>query len=273
MISNQTSINMTKIIMIITFFICCNFLPSYSQQEDKKDDEKKWQAGININTVEPVGEAGFYFNALGQPIFINGHWVDKSYNLGAFVSCKIKENCILRLSLKRTQYHSEESRDFREFYTGGTPTDYEIDSVNVIENVLSISPGILWDWNYKRISAYGGFQAVYKNYGELSGTTVYSDWNSLTNDTIEYQIFRQKEPGGFSLGFGLIAGLSFHVCKSLYLGGEFSSAYSYYQTGGRITTNYTDLKTNSTGVQWTAVSFKGFRFSSVLSSLQFTVKF
>ncbi|CAN5117464.1 hypothetical protein BH09BAC5_BH09BAC5_14660 [soil metagenome] len=259
--------------VLITFIFSSLFCLVNAQQDSTK--AKKWQIGLNVNTVEPVSDAGFDYNALSQRIFVNGHRIDNSICLGLNLSYYPTKDFHVRLSGKMTNYSVRESRDFREFYSGPNQIpDYAIDSLKIHEGVLTISSGLLWDFNYKRITFQAGLQLSFKKYGTISGTTIFSDWDAQTNIPTSYQIIYQKEKGGFSIGIGPVAGFSVNILKQIAIGAEFYSSFSYYKTGGRIISNGTNVLTQYHGVEtWITQDYRGCNFSKINSALTLSVLF
>lgn len=183
---------------ILLFFLFTT--TTYAQLEQEKKKEYKWQIAVNISTVEPASDAGFDNNALSQRIFVNGHRKDNSYCVGLNIGYKIREDCAVRISAKITNYKITETRDFREFYPQSS--NYELASLDAKQSVFTISPGIFWNSNYKKLNFYGGFQLVYKQYSSIIGNTTYGDYLYANNTAVSEQKYYQEEPGGFSIGAG-----------------------------------------------------------------------
>lgn len=260
----------TKTFTVLFFLLATTV---FAQLEKEVEKEKKWALSINVNTVEPLSDAGFDYNVLSERILINGHRKDNSYCVGLNLTYKIIENCGIRLSAKMTNYKVTETRDEREFSPQGN--DFGLDSVDANQSMFYFSPGILWNSNYKKLNFYGGFQFVYRQYSAGVGNTrsyIYSGSNSTP---FFYTKVYQTEPGGFSIGIGPIAGFSVNVFKSISIGTEFSTAYSYYKTGGAITSFKTNiLPTYVTGdPSISGQTFKGFKFSSLLSTINISISF
>ena len=269
-----------KIKNIITTVLFSSFSFFVFAQVDKLESKdtviKKWSIAANINTVEPASDAGFDYNALSQRTFVNGNRKDNSYCVGLYFSYKIKENCAIRLSAKMTDYKITETRDFREFVPTPQMTgSYSLDSLYIKQMMLTISPGIIWNSTCKKLNFYGGIQAVYRKYGTISGNTTYTDNNYPSNIITSYQKYYQTEPGGFSIGIGTVAGFSVKVFKSISIGSEFSTAYSYYKTGGAITSTKTNILPThlDAGTTVSEQTFQGFKFSSLLTSINLSVSF
>lgn len=260
------------ILLVFTSFTITGF----AQSEKEVEKENKWQISVNVNTVEPASDAGFDYNTLSQRTFINGHRKDNSYCVGLIASYKVKENCAVRLSAKMTNYKITETRDYREFPPSPQMTGaYEISFLDAKQSVFAISPGILWNSNFSKLNFYGGFQLVYKKYSSIIGNTNLLDYdypsNILTIDRRTYQ----TEPGGFSTGVGPVAGFSVNQFKSISIGAEFSTAYSYYKTGGAITSTTTFFLPNyvSPASEISEQTFQGFGFSSLLTTINIAINF
>jgi hypothetical protein len=265
----------TKIICSAMLFIFLSFF-SFAQYIAP---EKKWTVAINVNTVEPITEAGFVY-IVGQTRIFDpaDHKKDNSYSLGLSAAYKIKENCALRLSVKGANYIIDETVDQRETlpFTGN---DYLIDDGHIRQSVYSFSSGILWNSNYKKLDFYGGFQMVYRYYSPAIITLNYHDYTSLTNALLLERDYVFKNDGGFSIGIGPIAGFSVNVFKGLSIGAEFSMAYTYYKTGGEINWSETfihpppqPITTAGVGLQMPS-SYEAFKFSSLLSSINIAFSF
>ena len=236
---------------------------------------QRWAIGVNVNTVEPITDAGFDFNEFSVRTFSNGNEKDESYCIGLNIAYKIKENCALRLSARMTNYKVTETVDFRAF--SPSPSDYGLNSSDIKQSMFAISPGILWNSNYKKLNYYGGFQLVYRQYSSVIGNTDYRDYLFANNALISVQNYYQTEPGGYSIGLGPVVGFSVNVFKYLSIGAEFSTAYSYYKTGGAITTAKTNIFPASVAgppsINISALRFQGFKFSSILSTINVAFNF
>jgi len=265
----------TKFIISILFLL--NAILSFAQVDSVKKKKEliisKWQIGINVNTVEPLSDAGFDYNALSQRIFVNGHKNDKSYSLGLNLAYNINKSCVIRLAGKLTNYKIKETRDEREFSPRGN--DYGLDSIDVTQSMYSISPGILWNINYNKLSFYGGFQLCYKHYSPINAYTSSTTIADSNNVAWSRQTFEQSEPGGFSIGAGPVVGFYVFVLKGFSIGAEFSTAYSYYKTGGEITTKKTNiLPVYLDGGTYISIqTYQGFKFSSMLATINMSISF
>lgn len=248
-------------------------ITAFAQLEKETVRINKWQLGVNVNTVEPITDAGFDFNELSQRTFSNGHKKDNSYCVGLNLTYKIKENCAVRLSTRMTKYKVTETVDFREFSPPGS--DYGLNSSDIQQTMFAISPGILWNSNYKKLNFYGGFQLVYRQYSSVIGNTYYRAYLTSNNAPVSFIDFHQTEPGGFSLGAGSFAGFSINILKNVSIGSEFSTAYSYYKTGGAITTTKTLIFPNylDAGTSVSGLTFEGSKFSSLLSTINLSISF
>ena len=88
-----------------------------------------------------------------------------------------------------------------------------------------------------------------------------------------------KSDGGFSIGVGPLAGFSVKIFKGLSIGAEFSTAYSYYKTGGATNWSETFIHpppqpttTGGSGLQYPG-SYEALKFSSLLSSINIAFSF
>jgi hypothetical protein len=257
--------------MKVTLYVLFSFsiLTAYSQKDSVK--RIKWAVGININTVEPATDF-----AIAQRIYLNGHRKDNSYCLGAMVSYTLKDNFHIRLSGKYTNNRVKETHDSREEngYAGG---GYNLDTLGAQQSIFYLTPALLWSQQYKRLTFYGGFQIVYKYYSSISAYS--NQWYYASahayDETIKYNF---TEEGGFAIGPGALVGFGVNVWKLISLGAEFSSSYSYYQTGGKITTRKTLLKPDPSNNFYDSYSetqqtFKGYGFSNVVSSICLHITF
>jgi hypothetical protein len=85
----------------------------------------------------------------------------------------------------------------------------------------------------------------------------------------------QTEPGGFSIGLGPVAGFSINLFKSISIGAEFSTAYSYYKTGGTITSIKTNILPTYLvgGASTSGQTYQELKFSSLLSTINMAINF
>lgn len=261
--------------IILLLFFCFSF-NAFSQFNETEKKEKKWLVTVNVNTVEPVSDAGFDYNALNQRIFINGHKKDKSFCVGLNIAYRIKENLFLRLSGRFTHYKVFETRDFREFYPSyQTIGFYDLDSLEIKQSMIMIAPGLGWVLGYNKLNFYAGTQLVYRKYNTISGVTTYSSYVYPSNSKTGHKKLFQTQPGGFSAGIGVFGGFSVNIYKFLSIGAELSSSYSYYKTGGDIVTIQTLYAPiyHSELASISNQTYEGFRFSSIVTTLNLEIRF
>jgi len=171
-----------------------------------------------------------------------------------------------------TKYKVTETVDWREY-----PPDinYGLNSSDLKQSMFAIAPGILWNSNYKKLNFYGGFQLVYRQYSSVISNTYYRVYTTSNNAPEMFQDYYQTEPGGFSIGAGPVTGFSINVFKGLSIGAEFSTAYSYYKTGGAITTTVTRIFPTYlyVGTNISGLTFEGYKFSSLLTAINIAFNF
>ncbi len=259
-----TAMKTKLIISAILLSSLSNFIFSQSLEQENKN---KWQIGITLNTVEP----GYDF-ALSQKLLSYSHRTDNSYCVGLNASYRVKQNCYVRVSTKITNNKVKEYKDDSE--TNNTSNSgYEIDIVNSEQTVITLAPGVLWDFEYKKIKLYGGGQVVYKKYNPIVSSFTAQAFDSQ-NLIIGYTINHQTEQGGFALGCGPVGGFSINLWKNICLGGEFSSAYSYYKLGGEVASTRTNVLLGTTDKTITnQQTFRVSGFSNVLSSIIISINF
>lgn len=265
----ETKNNLFVIIFCLGTLIA--FAQSDSMQNDKKVEKiKKWEVGVNINTVEPITDAGFDNNTLNMRAFVFGNRQDKSFCLGINGSYIIKGKLAIRLAGKITDYHIIETFDNRSF--SNPSSDYELDTMDAKQSLYTFSSGIFWNGWVKKLNFYGGFQFRYQKFGPLTGNldvTISSYSNSIL--TYHRNYYTHQE-GGYSFGVGPFIGFSVNVFKNISVGSEFSSSYSYYKTGGEITQEVVDVLNNqNVGTIISLQTYKGFKFSSILCSINMAV--
>lgn len=225
---------------------------------------------FNINTVEQASDF-----VIQERLIYNSHRKENSYCLGANIGYQIKENSYLRFSFKYTKHKANEILDEREStsYIGG---DYVINNLKAEQSVYYFAPSYIWNYNFKKMFFFGGFQMVYKYYGKMSGTTKqYFYTSSNLEQTIDS---RQIEDGGYSFGAGAVLGFNINFWKNLFIGAEFSSAYCYYDIGGKIRTErdilfHNNPSNNFTDYNETARTTQGHGFSAIISSINLSIKF
>lgn len=249
-----------------------------SVSKQKSTKMKRWTIGVNVNTVEPITEAGFTYIVSQRDIFDDPstHRKDKSFSLGLNASFKINEDCALRLSARTIQYKIDETYDQRETIPAPT-SDYLLDDGHIRQSVYVISPGIIWNFNYKKLNLYGGFQFIYKKYSSTEINLRYGDYNSSNDSLIANDNYIIKESGGYSMGIGPIVGFSVTVLKCFSIGGEFSIAYTHYKRGGETSwskmTTYPPAFAGNGGTIISHGSYEANKFSSILSSVNISYNF
>ncbi|MDO9184629.1 MAG: hypothetical protein Q7W13_01360 [Bacteroidia bacterium] len=245
------------------------------------EKERKWQIGVNINTVEPITEAGFDY-AVNQTRIFNdatAHRTDKSTSFGINLSYQTKDKCVLRLVAKMTQYKIDERYDSREAreITTAPSSDYILDTGYIRQSVYTISPGIVWNFSYKKLNIYGGFQLVYKKYSPTEIDLRYAFYNTSNDSLTSAKYYIIREGGGYSLGLGPVTGFSVNVFKNFSIGAEFSSAYTYYKRGGEtswfLQFTYPPQNAGNSGTIISHGTYEAYKFSSVLSSVNISYNF
>lgn len=257
---------------ILLFFLLTT--TAFAQLE--KEKKYKWQIAVNINTVEPITEAGYdvYF---GQTRLFNDfdHQKNNLTSFGLNLSYMVQENFGIRLSAKSTKYKVEETYNAKDYVSASPPSgDYLIDTGYVKQSTSVFSPGIFWNFKYKKLNLYGGFQIVYRRYNPAYEHLIYRLYDTQTDTLITYRYHDIKLEGGYSIGIAPFVGFSANVFKGISVGAEFSSAYSYYKTGGKLTwtetrfypTAYTESHTNKH-------TYEAYKFSSIISSINVSYNF
>jgi hypothetical protein len=234
---------------------------------------KKWSIAANVNTIEPIAEAGFDYLGGQARLFVPAdadNKKDKSYSLGINFCWTPKKDFTVRLSIKLTNYKIDETYNQNEIYPNSLTT-YVRDDGQVRQSVINIAPGLVRNFNYKKITFYGGFQLGYKQYNPITVNLRYITYDNSTN-TADVKYYNFKQNGGFSIGLGPLAGFSMNLFKNISIGSEFHTSYAYYKTGGKIT----QVTTFNSGVVETYTfpnNYEGLKFSSVISSINLSVNF
>jgi hypothetical protein len=233
----------------------------------------KWNFGINLNTVEPITEAGFDFIAGGQTRIFNptdvSHQKDHSFSAGVFAILDAGKGVSFRLKVKRTSYVIDEIYNFMDMVPYSSST-YLIDDGHFRQNVIDYMPGVTWGIGYRKMNFYCGVQGEWRQYGPISLLLNYTNYTTATNAMQDVKTYSFKQPGGFSIGAGPLAGFSVTFLKRFSAGAEFSSAFSYYKTGGKrtldtITAGFTEHSSVDN-------SFEAFKFSSVNTSFNLSFR-
>jgi hypothetical protein len=268
----------TKLFISIAFYLCVTISIGQTDSVAKKKQltTTKWQIGVNVNNVEPLSDAGFDYIFGGESRLFNpsdlSRQKDKSSSFGLVVSYKIRENCAIRLGARRTSYKIDETYNFNEIVPSTSGSSYLYDDAHFRQSVISIMPGIIWDMQYKKINFYCGFQFVYKKYSSIDFQIRYTEYSSSSNTVLDITTIDFKQQGGFSIGVGPAGGFSVNVYKGVCIGAEFSTAYSYYKTGGertKIHTSYSGVTDKYTLQN----SYETFKFSTIASSINISYNF
>ena len=278
--NSDDKIKTMKIKYFISMLFCSYTLISFSQKDSiakyNVAKMKKWEIGVNINTVEPITEAGFDYIDGGITRLFNpsdlSHQKDKSYSLGLNVSYKVKNDWTIRLSGKLINYKIDETYNYNETVPSQSGNDYLSDDAHFRQTVISIMPGILWGVKYKRLNFYCGFQVQYKHYSAIDFQIRYTDYLTSNNTVLSVQTLYFKQQGGFSIGVGPFVGFSIDVFNGISLGAEFASSYSYYKTGGERTKVTTQNSGAIDNVSFQN-SYETYKFSSIISSINLSIKF
>ncbi len=266
-----------KIIIIIIFYFSLPYTVfAQPPNQENKIANTKWSLALNINTIEPITEAGFDYVVSQTRTFgdARGQRKDKSFSLGLNVSYKIKENCLLRFAAKINKYNIYETYNEKEITP--VPTDeYLLDTGYIKQSVYSLAPGILWNLNYKKLNFYGGFQIIYKKYSPTLIDLRYSTHNSSNDTLTAYKYYMIKESGGYSVGIGPIAGFAVNIFKNISIGAEFTTAYTYYKRGGETNWMLMYVYPNSLvgGTSVSHGSYEAYKFSSIISSINLAINF
>lgn len=259
-------------IFIILFFLLTKLVSAQLE----KEKQYKWQIGVNINTVEPITEAGYdiYF---GQTRLFNDfdHQKNNLTSFGLNVSYMAQENWGIRLSAKSTKYKVDETYNSKDYVSANPPSsDYVIDTGYVKQSTFVFSPGIFWNFKYKKLNFYGGFQIVYRRYNPAYEHLIYRRYDTQTDTLTSFRYHDIKLEGGYSVGIAPLVGFSANIFKGISVGAEFTSAYSYYKTGGELTwtetrfypTAYTESHSNKH-------TYEAYKFSSIISSINISYNF
>lgn len=262
--------------MLSTFSFSNSIFAQLPSGSGGLNENKKWQVGVNINTVEPITEAGYdiYF---GQIRLFNDfdHQKSNLTSLGFNVSYKVQESWGIRLSAKALRYKVEETYNQKDYVDGGTPSgDYIIDTGSVKQSAYSFAPGVFWNIPYKKNNFYGGFQVVYKKFDPAFEHLIYRRYSTQTDTLTSYRYYDFKIQGGLAIGIAPFVGFSANIYKGFSLGAEFSSAYSYYKTGGALTETETRIyPIQSSGGYTNKHTYQASKFSSVISSINLSYSF
>jgi hypothetical protein len=245
-------------------------------QDLTNEPPKKWTIGVTLNSVEPITEAGYdvYF---GQTrLFADlDHQKSSLTSYGITFSYKKQSDWGIRLQTKLTKYKVNETYDQRDFVSSGPPSgSYLIDTATVQQSSLVLSPGIFWNYAFKKLTFFGGFQAVYKKFGPAKEHSVFRDYDSQTNALLSHKYYDFELEGGYSLGIAPFVGFSAEIFKNILIGGEFSSAFSYYKLGGKFDWKLTYVHPNQI-VDYASFqhTYEAFKFSSLITSISLAYSF
>jgi hypothetical protein len=261
-----------KIILLILTSIFLSQFNLWAQRDSLLS--QKWNVALNVNTVEPVTEAGFDYIAGGETRLFNpsdlSHQKDKSYSLGLSVSRKEKGKMGIRLAGKITNYKIDETYNFKDLTPYQFGSSYLIDDAHYKQSVISIMPGLFGELNHKRFIFNFGCQMIYKHYSPIKFQIRYTEYSASTDTIIAVQTYDYKQTGGWAVGIGPFAGLSLRIFKYFYIGTEFSVNYSYYKTGGTRTRKFTS--SNGTIDESTLHnSYESYKFSTINSAINISI--
>lgn len=254
---------------ILLYSLSYNVFAQLPATQDKK--KGKWQIGVNLNSIEPIRDLGANYGVTG---FGNppDHIQDFSFNTGLDCFYKLTGKIALRMTTKITKYHIVNHTDTREILPFSSSTYYIIQSKKE-SSIINISPGILWSWNYEKISPYGGFQVEVKKYNDLTINATSSEYNSSTNLLMSNNNQTIREEEGISFGAGPFAGFAIQMFKNIYIGADLSSSISYYKLGGTIEIIDTNTITTMTNTQHWQQTMEGIKFSNCSTSIILSIIF
>ena len=263
----------------IYFFTTLFFLGTLSaiaQQQDSAKKVSKWKIGVEIGTIEPITETGYnilftQFESMG----VYSHERNNSGSFGITGSYLTKSGCGFRLSTKYGLYKSSRTFDNREFSAGSIPYDpYTIDTFSVKQPSLIFSPGMFWNFSFKKINLIGGFQMIGQVYSPAKERHIHRYYDLQTNTLLDYRTYDYKLTGGYSIGLAPFVGFSVNIFKHISLGAEFSSTYAYYHTGGQF--SYTETRIYPGWLEQGYVdthTYNAFKFSRLNTSIALSYNF
>ena len=140
--------------------------------------------------------------------------------------------------------------------------------------MLFFAPGALWNFRYRIMNAYGGFQVEYRKYNTVivdRTDTWYDTTNTYRPDLSTSE--HVTEGGGYSIGIAPLFGFSVNAGKAFSFGAEFSSGFSYYKLGGTVTNNYYNpVSAPAQSISGPAIE-QGMRWGTFNASINFGVSF
>lgn len=264
-----------KTIYFTTALIFLAFFSATAQQQNTDEKTNKWKVGFEIGTIEPITETG-YDILFTQNVACGAFAHEKSNSSSFGLNCSYltKSGLGFRFSVKDGIYKASRTFNNTEVLTGNIPDPYIIDTFSVKQSSIIFSPGIFWNYSYKIINLYGGFQMVYRNYSAALEHQTIRQYNAQTNSLESCRYYDIKLDGGYSIGIAPFVGFSANVFKGISIGAEFSSAYSYYHTGGKYSFAQTDVYPSSTGQSYTEQhTFDAFKFSRLITSINLSYSF
>jgi hypothetical protein len=195
-------------------------------QNSNYSKERKWQIGIFTSTTDKVTPLAGLNIGIDYSYFGNGDKTNKSFAIGILGNYFFKLNSALRMKVGITDNHI---LDHAEDEVGGQEIVRDAD---IKQNVISISPGILWNANISKLNFYGGFEIPVLIYTKLKYSLkgIYTNINDGVIESDVYSVITSD--GGFACGAGIFTGFNIQLIKRFSLGGEFSFGLLYTQVGG-----------------------------------------
>ena len=248
---------------------------AFAQFESIKEKENKWQIGVNINTVEPITEAGYdvYF---GQIRLFNDfdHQQSNFTSFGLYVSYFVQKDLGIRLSVKSTKYKIDETYHQQDLVSASPQSkDYIIDTGSLKQSTLVFSPGVFWNFKHEKLNIYVGFQVVYRKYNPAYEHLIYRVYDTQTNTLLSHIELDIKLEGGYSIGIAPFVGFSANIFRGISVGAEFSSAYSYYKTGGTLTLTQFFYPSGIIDGITNKATYEAYKFSSIISTINISYVF
>ncbi|MBI3502149.1 MAG: hypothetical protein HY063_10165 [Bacteroidetes bacterium] len=265
----------TKIIITAMFFSSVTY-NMYAQLPTAQEKGNNYKLGCSVAINSIQGQMGFPGGAVialdeNGNMQNGGNRISKSLSLSIIPKYFINNDFLLRIEFGRTNINQQIKEDFYE-----TSVHY-INNDTVKQSITRFAPAIQWNYVRKNFfEAYSGMSIIYMDYGKYSENFYGEDRDSATS----VLIFSRKEntiiDGGYAAGIGAFTGFNIYLQKHISIGAEFSSSFLYYKLGGkRIVTDINQSFPNppaTTINNWTA-SYKGFRFSNILSSFNISFWF
>ena len=124
------------------------------------------------------------------------------------------------------------------------------------------------------MNLYVGFQVVYRKYNPAYEHLIYRVYDTQTNTLLSHIELDIKLEGGYSIGIAPFVGFSANIFRGISVGAEFSSAYSYYKTGGTLTWTQNFFYPNALTDSFTnKASYEAYKFSSIISTINISYVF